>query len=99
MIDYETAKQLKEAGFIADWDALQVFPYKKDKDEYYLPTLEELIEACGDKFETLIRIVNEDLTTKHWLAHAFGLEQIPQGETAIHAMSNLYLELNKNANN
>jgi hypothetical protein len=47
-MDYELAKELKEAGY----------PIKKQLITRYnrdiaVPTLEELIEACGPKFMTL----------------------------------------------
>ncbi|HEY1747809.1 MAG TPA: hypothetical protein VGG11_13740 [Xanthobacteraceae bacterium] len=47
MIDYDLAKQLKEAGFPQETKAGYIL------DGICYPTLEELIEACGDKFGSL----------------------------------------------
>ena len=49
-MNYELAKQLKDAGFdqelIGAYDATF-------SDGIYVPTLSELIEACGDDFDSL----------------------------------------------
>jgi len=52
MITYELAKQLKDAGW--------VFPVGNWVEDKYLtlPTLSELIEACGEHFGQLKRYTN-----------------------------------------
>jgi hypothetical protein len=48
MISYDLARELKDAGY--------PFPKPIEGDEFwYLPTLEELIEACGISFLKLER--------------------------------------------
>lgn len=68
MITYELAKQLKEAGFpqeelYTDIDRyvdkcnpspkMIAIDYEKAQDRCFVPTLSELIEACGDMFHSL----------------------------------------------
>lgn len=85
MITYELAKKLKDAG-------LQT-PYARI-EQYYpdvnIPTLEELIEACGDKFSTLTNRAGNP----YWRAWGITGEDV-QGSTPEEAVANLYLELNK----
>lgn len=55
-MNYELAKQLKDAGF--QQKGSNGFPGIMNIDgdqELYYPSLEELIEACGDKFDRLER--------------------------------------------
>lgn len=57
-MDYELAKQLKDAGFpqkgfIAHIDESGRLTHHYVS--YYCPTLEELIEACGNDFKDLIK--------------------------------------------
>jgi len=63
---YEIAKQLKDAGYYKgrefQWrgnEKLKKFPNKpyqaEGQDAVYAPTLSELIEACGEEFESLER--------------------------------------------
>ena len=87
-VDYNLAKQLKEAGYPQDFDDnshCRGLLYDKDGDivqhevggEYiYIPTLSELIEACGDGFCGLTKFNSEERnwraswdngTTKRWI--------------------------------
>ena len=62
---YELAKQLKDAGFpLREYDPNLPFKIGKDivctyfkigRKEYLEPSLSELIEACGDRFDALIK--------------------------------------------
>ena len=65
-MNYELAKQLKDAGFPQEGKGLYWEPtyfgytgekVDKPKTEHcvYLPTLSELIESCGDKFGQLVQ--------------------------------------------
>ena len=54
-MNYELAKELKDAGFPQDYSqgVLAHFVFEADditSDSAYEPTLSELIEACGDRF-------------------------------------------------
>lgn len=88
---YELAKQLKEAGYKA--------PYART-EQYYsdvnIPTLSELIEACGDKFYALNKLGNP-FPNEDWCAEG---ETLPDsmdftGSTPEEAVAKLWLELNK----
>lgn len=104
-MDYELAKRLKDAGFPqggdSDWYYLD--GYKEPdirnmedfySEELYIPTLEELVEACGDKFSYLHQ------SERGWHAHShadgtmnvYGQEG-GDGKTPIEAVANLYLAL------
>lgn len=94
-MDYKLALELKEAGFplkkcpscsSGNWD---------NCIHQYFPTLEELIEACGEDFIGLRK--NTDGT----FASFAGNEKYPEGSCEKHgstpteAVARLWLELNK----
>lgn len=55
---------------------------------HYIPTLEKLIEACGD-FAALCKASNGSWTAESWSDHEV------TGPTPIEAVANLWLALNK----
>lgn len=65
---YELAKQLKDAGFEMMQEPVdysngkpnreQMRLTNNDNDWFLLPTLSELIEACGDELNTLLKFDN-----------------------------------------
>lgn len=88
MPSYETAVKLKEAGFpqkilgeVPSWIV-------------WHPTLEELIEACGDKFISLVRYLNPKLG---FYADGGSIDAIlrEDGISPEEAVANLWLVLNK----
>jgi hypothetical protein len=91
-MDYELAKSLMDAEFpqigkgslIGSLDKL----VWRSGDRVYVPTLEELIEACGENFVSLHK--------QHdgWLAYA-NYDQSCFAETAAKAVARLWLELQK----
>lgn len=98
-MNYELAKELKEAGFLqggegdysqGEPDAFLGEPYKS-RNVYY-PTLEELIEACGDGIEEL-KAIRNDLVGWKWEAHTDSYCMV--GQTPNEAVSRLWLTLNK----
>lgn len=82
-MNYELAKELKEAGFPTPQtiDTLKV--------EKFRPTLEELIEACGDGIIGLTR----GAVTEDWLAT--NNTYTVSGPTPTEAVARLWLALNK----
>jgi hypothetical protein len=56
-------------------------------------SLSELVEGCGDRFECLYRIVNKDLSLKHWQVHGFGIEKLPTGSSPEEAVFNLWQQI------
>jgi len=101
-MDYKFAKQLKDAGFPHkhsmlggnDGDSEYCFYAEFLKGEYIcVPTLSELIEACGYKFDALNKIKNIGI----WRASGFLDHYLIalDGSTPEEAVANLWLELNK----
>lgn len=97
-MNYDLALKLKNAGFpqgeIGSWiccvEGLHVG--RESEDDIYVPTLSELIEACGDSFYSL-HIVS---TTKgNWEARATS-DEIGTGFTPEEAVANLWLALQDN---
>jgi len=94
-ISYKLAKQLKEAGF----------PQKKPlfydytrKEKYKIPTLSELIEACGNKFGSLTRFKNIKTGKAFWVANDL-MEQVGENSNSPEeAVAKLWLELKKGQN-
>lgn len=98
-MNYELAKQLKDAGFPQDKRECQDDPYtccehgiyyngSDINDTPYYPTLSELIEACGERFYALRRAMDI------WMARDdYGFEF--KGKTPEEAVAKLYLKLNE----
>lgn len=62
----------------------------KIDDLVYCPTLEELIEACEDRFDCLIRKYDS-----MWICYEMGKQKWSgEGSTPREAVANLYLSLN-----
>jgi len=124
-MNYELAKQLKEAGFpqIGEgnmWllDDPKLFEDERNqtvsvitrdfyvhstairKNEFgvdvYIPTLEELIEACGDRFHMVEKLIDYDNNSSiEWQAWNYGSFNNGIGKTPSEAVAKLWLELNK----
>lgn len=103
---YEFCEKLKDLGFSQNgggkyWEpthygASGTYVEKlQTKWCVYIPTLSELIEACGPKFKLLIK------APKNWEAHGFSSKNfglpilIAEGKTPEEAVAKLWLELNK----
>lgn len=111
-MDYELAKQLKDAGFPQDIGSIwitrddsyagilpknikngDIIQFEPKNDAVVKPTLSELIEACGDKFDCLIRRYDGV-----WISYGItgGDYNInTKGKTPEKAVARLWLELNK----
>jgi len=112
-LSYETAKELKDAGFPQDktqWIlyTIDVISAKASNEDYYAlretdlgnievsevlasPTLSELLEECGEGFESLVKVKAKDGYT--WVARGYNygeFEIIPP-----EAVANLWLAQNK----
>lgn len=90
MISYELAKKLKEAGFPqSDFNICGHCAGGLTMD-VFIPTLSELIEACGERFESLGR----DEYAGGWVSFdkedKYGRGFIPEESVA-----NLWLEINE----
>lgn len=103
-IDYKVAKQLKDAGFPAKegeyyyGDHGQVYPQRFNRKQAmhfltYIPTLSELIEACGDE-EFSIQIFKHG--TSIGFPYRKGKDDMPICKTPEEAVANLWLKLNTN---
>jgi hypothetical protein len=102
-MNYELAKELKEAGFPTGNNGYFLCAEGKiptgreenwDKETAYVPTLEELIEACGDMFGQLVAPnyhLEEDPTV--WVA--MGRQGRKTGATKTEAVARLWLKINK----
>lgn len=100
-MNYTLAKELKDAGFPQKNSPI-IEHCVCDSEEYlgeskvhpadscfvYLPTLEELIEACGKDFKSL-----EKDSVAPW--YALGLMVRGQGQIPTEAVARLWLALNK----
>jgi hypothetical protein len=68
---YELAKRLEEAGFPQGGNGTWISPPDKlvvhNADRIYVPTLDEIIDACGDNFCSLTKI-NTGSNVQGWQA-------------------------------
>jgi hypothetical protein len=76
------------------------YVYRSERNQegvVYAPSLEELIEACGDDFESVGRVPHpETKKLLHWRAYSINLSSKPtHGQTPEEAVAKLWLELNK----
>lgn len=116
-MDYTLAKKLKDAGFPVDCgqtfcDGCEYFPADGDfKGEWcHVPTLSELIEACGDDIESIVlQKADGYLMKRCWRAYPTESAYVEKmkgdcvvdccgyitGSTPEEAVANLWLELNK----
>ena len=101
---YELAKKLKDAGFpqkeishigqhwIASDGDIQVHQ-GSDDTECLIPTLEELIGACGERFSILMYFPDDE---KIWrVRECKGLGRFFDAKTPSEAIANLWLELKR----
>lgn len=99
-MNYELAKKLKDAGFpqgdelvckcyfISDGEkgnAKSVFDCKTER--VYIPTLEQLIEACNSSFFELSKLSDGWVASDHY--------EVGKGSTPSEAVANLWLAINK----
>jgi len=106
-MNYELAKQLKNAGFkqIRHYDVKDYLPEPLEDGSYNkndlisVPTLAELIVACGDKFNNLhfFHYERKNLDNK-WICNfndEFNSDGDSEGTTPEEAVARLWLKLNK----
>lgn len=93
-MNYELAKKLKEAGFPLKQDTYEAFAHVEGF-RYVLPTLEELIEACGEEIGGIVRSKEGNLWSTLDRAGDYAL---PFSDTPKEAVANLWLKLNKKTN-
>jgi hypothetical protein len=91
-MDYDLAKSLTDAVFPQIGKGSLIGPLNKlvwrSDDRVYVPSLEELIEACGENFGSL------DKPDDGWLARANGDQHCFAG-TPAEAVARLWLTLQK----
>ena len=97
-MNYELAEELELAGFQKPTKYEGHMLYKSDIEETYAPTLSELIEACGDRFEELNRVGHHK--KPRWIVSSFPCEECGWkdmhtigGETPEEAVAKLWLAL------
>jgi len=97
-VDYQLAHDLRDAGFPQIGRGTQIGPSDKlvwrAGDRVYMPTLSELIEACGKRFWMLEAC---DLEAGNWHASGYAAAKIEDayGSSPDEAVARLWLALNK----
>lgn len=91
-MNYELAKKLMDAGF-PPFDGKHCSGCYCD-ETLFVPTLSELIKACGNSFIKVMKYFEEDnfLATGDKKGDIF----LGDGKTPEEAVANLWLELNEN---
>lgn len=104
-MNYELAKQLKDAGFPqvhpASYPNGTLMRHPRDinnTEEVYFSTLHQLIEACGDRFSMLNRSIDNKFHA--WATRNEEVKYLDdiysEGDTPEEAVANLWLKLNEN---
>lgn len=95
-MNYELAKQLKDAGFPQGGDGKWIVSPDKivarREDRVYVATLSELIKACGER---LNRIEQPDHGPLFWEATGDKGKTLQQGSSPEEAVARLWLALQK----
>jgi hypothetical protein len=98
-MDYELAKQLRDAGFPQGgngrWAGNPDKIVWRSGDRAYVPTLEELIDAWGDKFFALNATDTRGLSHTWYAAVTFPNLIEATGSTPTEAVAKVWLALNK----
>ena len=92
-LDYNLCKKLKDAGF-KNTEAVKWFLFP-NKELLPHPTLSELIEAVGDKFESILHFGGKWQTNRVSPEAEYRIEDVMWYETPEEAVANLWLKLNK----
>lgn len=101
---YELAKELRDAGFPQKLPSGsftiyggQIKDTKTNENAIYVPTLSELIEACGEGEFMLhqTRTLNNPDRTPFWIASMPEHDRKASGSTPEEAVARLWLALNK----
>jgi hypothetical protein len=98
MLSYELAKQLKDAGFplrelsrMSQTENMLDWPI--DGAWYLVPTLDELVDACGEHFSSLAELCTDN-SPRRWRACSDKECSVSgEGDTAIIAVARLWLAL------
>jgi len=97
-MNYKLALELKKAGFPqGDISSLPQERYWIKEEVCYIPTLSELIEACGDDFQLTKWDLNSNwiASTEIYYDDAGYQDDIGKGKTPEEAVAKLYIKLNK----
>lgn len=101
-MNYELAKELKEAGFPQDGDNRDAVGEPVHAGNFgtgfaYVPTLEELIDACGYNFHSVAQ--QESCGILGWRARSRAKRPIVSvaAFSCLEAVARLWLALNKKA--
>jgi len=109
MLDYETCKKLKEAGFPQEGEGHATFPeggklsvnliFGASEAICYVPTLSELTNACVRRYNgsmfTLLASGLSDGWAAGYSSHEFWEDVEGSGKTPEEAVANLYLKLHE----
>jgi hypothetical protein len=101
-MNYELAKELKDAGFPQEGKGARIAPPDKivarREDFAYVPALEELIEACGKNFMRLETVAANGWWEAHgrfWNTDGSLYFRDPSlGDTPAEAVAHLWLAVN-----
>ena len=104
-MDYSLAKELKEAGFPQhankpSYMGSRLMAVNSDNTDYaFPPTLEELIEACGEAYFNLQYITTDD---EGWMASKYPgqpgkYKSVGYCRTPTEAVARLWLALNRSS--
>jgi hypothetical protein len=106
MIDFALANKLKKAGFPQGGNGRWTVDPEQivARDRAYVPTLSELIQACGEQFWCIIRLQHPDADGQRWLVRDATVDfngntpafQI-SGKSPEEAVARLWLVLNTTA--
>lgn len=103
-MNYELAKKLKDAGFPMKTTELELYgstPSRflapaEEGGFYNEPTLSELIETCGSKFDRLTRNeMTDDSAVWRVDCYDMAVGNFGEGSTPEEAVANLWLALNE----
>lgn len=93
-IDFKLAKELKDAGF-RNTEILERKVVDLDGEAFFVPTLSELVEACGKVKLEPDRDSYVATGARDWSLDTVVLDTFGAGKTPEIAVSKLFIALNK----
>src|SRR5215204_4623294 len=98
MLSYKLAQELRDAGFPQEGNGAWIGPPDslvwRSRDRGYAPTLSELIQACGNNWFSISKVLHESKPVEGQFVAFSTQGQVGRGSSLKEAAARLWLALN-----
>lgn len=98
-MDYETANYLKEYGYPQTVKRGYFIVHENQRDQVYIPEMEELMNECGPEFESIHKVYGEDGFFWRVIPKDIKTHDTTTGPTPRMALAKFFLQINKRQDN